>query len=193
VLAAFREAITERTDKECVHRFLAADGRELWLRTTVSVEPAVEGGAGEVQGISVDVTDMKRAEEELEDARRRFVDLSNDLDEAIVWEIDAETMQFTFVSSRCETITGFPRGEWTGAPEFWSAHMPAEDWAMLQDALGRSRSRASAERCEHRFIRRDGVVRRMRTTIHFRKGGQTARFQGLSLDLTAQPEADDET
>src|SRR5262249_1729177 len=147
VFATFHKAIIEGTDQECVHRFLAADGRELWLRTSVSVEPAVERGAAEIHGISVDITDMKRAEEErnvllkqLDEARQRLRELANDPDEAIVWEIDASTMQFSFVSRRCETITGFPSAEWKTGPEFWSAHMPTEDWATLEQAFVRSRS-----------------------------------------------------
>jgi PAS domain S-box-containing protein len=66
VLATFRGAIAERTDKECVHRLLTADDRELWLRTGVSLEPAGEGRPAELHGISVDITDVKRAEKEVE-------------------------------------------------------------------------------------------------------------------------------
>jgi PAS domain S-box-containing protein len=82
VLSMLREAIIERTDKECVHRFLTADDRERWLRTGVSVEPTAEGGAAEFQGVSVDITDMIRAEEEckmlrkqLDEARQRLLEL----------------------------------------------------------------------------------------------------------------------
>jgi PAS domain S-box-containing protein len=85
VLSTFREAFVERTDKECAHRFFAADGRELWLRTSVSVEPTVEGGLAEIQGISVDITDMKHAQEEravlakqLDEARERLRALANE-------------------------------------------------------------------------------------------------------------------
>jgi PAS domain S-box-containing protein len=161
----------------------------------VSVEPPVGGGSAEVHGISVDITDLKRAEaelevvvKELEEARQRFLDLVNNLDEAIVWEADAATSRISFVSARGETITGFPIAEWKRDPEFWSAHMPTEDWAAMQEIFRKSRSRESDERCEHRFIRRDGVVRWMRTGIHFRRSGHDERFQGVSLDITAQRE-----
>jgi PAS domain S-box-containing protein len=193
ILAVFRQAIRDRTDQECVHRFLTADGEELWLRTSVTVEPAVGGGADEVEGISVDITDAKRAAEagrdallkQLDDANQRLLDLASDLDEAMVWEVDAATMQFSFVSRGGETVTGFPCAEWKGAHEFWSAHLPAEDWATLEAAFGRSRFQATEERCEHRFIRRDGAVRWLRTTIHFRTSGERARFHGVTLDITA--------
>jgi PAS domain S-box-containing protein len=196
VLATFDEAIVERMDKQCVHRFVAADGRELWFSTGVSVHAAIEGGATEIHGISVDITEMVHVKEDrnllraqFEEARRHLLELANDLDDAIVWEIDADTMRFLFVSNRSEAITGFPSAEWTGGGEFWSAHMPAEDWETLRQTFGRSRSRESGQPCEHQFVRRDGVVRRMRTTIHFRQGVQGARFQGLSLDVTGRREA----
>jgi len=44
------------------HRLQAADGRLLWFHTGVSGERIVEGAA-ELHGISLDVTDIKRAEE----------------------------------------------------------------------------------------------------------------------------------
>jgi hypothetical protein len=66
------------------------------------------------------------------------------------------------------------------------ARVPAEDWARLEDAFSRSRSGTLGERCEHGFIRRDGGIRRMRTSIHFRSRGGRACFRGISVDITAR-------
>ena len=114
-------------------------GRCCGFTARVSVERAVEGGSPELHGLSVDITAVKRAEEELkalvaelDQARGRFLDLVNNLDQAVVWEVDAATLRFSFVSEQAEHLTGFSSSEWKGDPHFWSAHVPAEDWERLR-------------------------------------------------------------
>jgi PAS domain S-box-containing protein len=62
LLEGFRTAANERTDQMFDHGFIAGDGHRLWLHTVVSVvdEP---GTTPELHGISIDVTNLKRAEE----------------------------------------------------------------------------------------------------------------------------------
>jgi PAS domain S-box-containing protein len=61
LLSTFRTVLAEGIDQTCDHRFIAATGRIVWFRTSVS---AVRGpsGASELHGVSVDVTPIKDAE-----------------------------------------------------------------------------------------------------------------------------------
>jgi len=63
VIALFRKALVEGSDLVCNHRVVAPDGRTIWLHTGVSGEPPVAGVPLELHGFSVDVTDLKDAEE----------------------------------------------------------------------------------------------------------------------------------
>jgi PAS domain S-box-containing protein len=63
VIAMFRRALAEGTDLTCNHRIMASDGRVLWFHTGVSGEPGHGLAPTELHGFSVDVTDLKRAEE----------------------------------------------------------------------------------------------------------------------------------
>ena len=65
-LDGFRRALADGVELASNHRMLAKDGRTLWFHTGVSGE-RVTGGA-ELHGISVDVTELKRAEEEAQRA-----------------------------------------------------------------------------------------------------------------------------
>ncbi|MDF2697251.1 MAG: sensor hybrid histidine kinase [Labilithrix sp.] len=69
LLSCFRKTVTEGADHTCDHRVLAADGRIVWFRTSVSVvrDP---GGRAELHGVSADVTALKQAEEEARSATR---------------------------------------------------------------------------------------------------------------------------
>jgi PAS domain S-box-containing protein len=60
---AFADAVADMRDRRIMHRMIAADGTERWFQTGVSVTTAVGDRAVELQGMSVDVTELKRAEE----------------------------------------------------------------------------------------------------------------------------------
>jgi PAS domain S-box-containing protein len=64
VLAMFHRALAEGAELVSNHRMLGAGGQMRWFRTGVSGERASGGEAAELHGISVDVTELKHAEEE---------------------------------------------------------------------------------------------------------------------------------
>src|SRR4030095_16586363 len=64
-VALCRAALTKGKDHEFEYRAVGADGRVIWLRDIVHVARDVRGEARQVRGITVDVTERKRAEEAL--------------------------------------------------------------------------------------------------------------------------------
>jgi PAS domain S-box-containing protein len=74
VLALFRRALAEGCDLVCNHRIVASDGRTLWFHTGVSGERGIAVPA-ELHGFSVDVTDLKHAEERARRATQARDDL----------------------------------------------------------------------------------------------------------------------
>jgi PAS domain S-box-containing protein len=70
VLTLFRKALAEGTDLVCNHRLAAADGRVLWFHTGLSGERGNRNALPELHGFSVDVSDLKRAEEEARTAKQ---------------------------------------------------------------------------------------------------------------------------
>jgi PAS domain S-box-containing protein len=63
VMDMFRRALDEGVELVCNHRVVAADGRIVWLHTGVSGERGVGRAPSELHGISVDVTEIKHAQE----------------------------------------------------------------------------------------------------------------------------------
>jgi len=68
ILAMFRRAIGEGLELVSNHRMLSANGQLLWFRTGVSGDRAAGDQSAELHGISVDVSDLKHAEEEAQRA-----------------------------------------------------------------------------------------------------------------------------
>src|SRR5438445_11237605 len=117
-------------------------------------------------------------------AQHRFGDLVNSV-EGIVWEADATTLQFSFVSNQAERILGYPVERWLSDPTFWKDHLHPEDreWALpfCEKATGEKRD----EDFEYRMIAADGSVvwlRDLMTVV--REGDRPAQLRGVMVDIT---------
>jgi PAS domain S-box-containing protein len=140
-----------------------------------------------------------RTQRQLDDARRRLAqseeryrELVNDLD-AIVWEADPVTWQFSFVSQRAEKILGYPIERWLTEPDFWVNLIHPED----RDEASEYCRRAIAERRDHEFKYRslaaDGRVVWLRDIVRVVCEGETVtRLRGLMVDFTEQEQTEED-
>jgi methylmalonyl-CoA mutase cobalamin-binding domain/chain len=128
-------------------------------------------------------------EERLHAARRaseqRFRDLVQGLD-AIVWEADAASLRFTFVSHRAEGLLGFPPEHWLREPDFFALRIHKDD---RERAIGQCRAAiatATDHEFEYRALAADGRVLWLRDIIHVLRdsGGRPRQLRGLTVDLT---------
>src|SRR5258706_496773 len=70
-----------------------------------------------------DLTEEERLQAAHQESEQRYRDLIQGLD-AIVWEADAHTLAFSFVSGRAETVLGYPVERWLREPDFWARRIP---------------------------------------------------------------------
>src|SRR5438128_182734 len=125
-------------------------------------------------------------------AQLRFRDLVNSA-EGIVWEADAATHQFSFVSDQSDRILGYPPARWLSKPTFWKDHLHPDDreWAVSFC------EQATAEKREHdleyRMIAADGSVVWLRDVVTVvLEGDQPARVRGAVVDITERKRAEQE-
>ncbi|HEY8490169.1 MAG TPA: GAF domain-containing protein [Dehalococcoidia bacterium] len=118
---------------------------------------------------------------------QRYRDLVQGLD-AIVWEADAETFRFTFVSRRAEEILGYPAAQWLEEPTFWADHIHPEDreWAVhfCTDCTAAGQDHAFDYRC----LAADGRVVWLRDMVRVIKDqeGKPRQLRGVMVDITEQ-------
>jgi len=67
-----REGIAKGMDHEIEYRALAAERREVWLRDIVHVVLGADGRAAQLRGLTVDLTERKRAEDALNQAEEQL-------------------------------------------------------------------------------------------------------------------------
>jgi PAS domain S-box-containing protein len=165
--------------------FVRKNGEIVPVEVSVS---AIRGGY--FQAILRDISERKRAEEELSREQRRFMDIVNSV-EGIVWEADADTFRFSFVSKQAEHILGYPVEQWLQQPTFWKDHLHPEDrdWAL------QFCSKATAEKRSHdfeyRMIAADGRVVWLRDLVTVVvEAGHVKRLRGVMVDMTQRKRAE---
>ena len=125
-------------------------------------------------------------------AQERFRDLVNSV-EGIVWEADAVTCAFSFVSDQAEHILGYPTDTWINNPTFWKDHLHPED----RDRVVQFRAQATAEKrshdIEYRMIAADERVVWLRDLVTVVvENSRPSRLRGVKIDITKRKQ-DEET
>ncbi|GIV00563.1 MAG: hypothetical protein KatS3mg014_2178 [Actinomycetota bacterium] len=123
---------------------------------------------------------------------RRLRSLVADLD-AVVWEADAASGRFTFVSQRAWDMLGYPPKFWIEEPSFWADHIHPEDRDRAVQAFLDAISRGGGHDLEYRFLHRDGHVVWLRDighTLTDPRGNPTVA-RGLLVDVTRQKQAEE--
>jgi PAS domain S-box-containing protein len=114
-------------------------------------------------------------------------DLVHGLD-AIIWEVDAETRLFTFVSQRAEELLGYPIERWLSEAGYWANQIvhPDDRERVVERCLQVGES-GSEHRVEYRALTSAGRVlwlRHLSRIVQHAPG--VVRRRGIIFDITEQ-------
>jgi PAS domain S-box-containing protein len=139
-----------------------------------------------------DLSEEERLLAARKESEQRFQDLVQGLD-AIVWEADATSLRFSFVSQRARTVLGFPTERWLDEPDFFSARIHPEDRARVMTVFRAALARGEDHEFEYRALRASGDVVWLRDIVRVVPGrdGRPGQLRGLTVDLTELKRADE--
>ena len=128
----------------------------------------------------------RRIEAALQASHQRQTDLINSVD-GIVWEADATTFAFTFVSAQAERLLGYPCQQWLDEPTFWRDHLHPEDReAAVRYCLDRT-ARLESHQFEYRMLAADGRSVWLRDHVQVQvEHGRAVGLRGILFDITAR-------
>ncbi len=162
----------------------ADDGHRELLETVKTPVRDSEGRLVGVLGIARDITEHRRAEDALQDERLRFKSLVDSID-GIVWEADATTFTFTYVSQQAERLLGFPVEAWY-RPGFWQGQLHPEDREWVSTYCANATFRHEDHDFEYRIIARDGRTVWLHDIVTVVVENDAPRWlRGLMVDTTA--------
>ena len=134
-----------------------------------------------------DITALKKAQEQLRISDQQLRNVIESVD-AIVWEADATTFQFTSVSRNAERMLGYPTADWL-APNFWVEHVYPDDREQALQYCVACTGRLEDHEFEYRFVAQDGRIVWLRDDVRvIAENGRPRWMRGLMLDVTATRE-----
>lgn len=134
----------------------------------------------------------REAEESLRESQRKYEDLVNSL-EGIVWECNAETFEFRFVSRQAERLLGYPVDQWLADSNFWPDHIHEDDRQWVVETCKQANLERRSHEFEYRMIAADGRVVWLRDIVSVvADNDHPVKARGVMVDITHSKEAEEE-
>lgn len=188
----FRQIVSERLKTVLVsnspiplleEKFVRLDG-EIVIAEATAIPILFEGKTA-IQTIIRDITDRRKAELKIQESQQRLEELVNTID-GIVWEADARTFQFKFVSRQAEKILGYPSEEWL-EENFWQNHLHPDDRGWAVNFCVSATEAGEPHQFEYRMIAADGRVVWVKDNVTVvKKDGKPYLLRGILVDITEQ-------
>ena len=156
------------------------------------------GASGEVDGVVIHGIEVTRAVLErraAETSHRHLLDLVHGLRDAIVWEADGKTLEFTFVSPSAELLLGYPPRQWIAQrPNLRFSRVHPDDRGWVERAYREEAARGRDHELLYRMLAASGRVTWINDRVYTVRGesGAPLLLRGLMTDASAQVEAERE-
>ncbi len=169
-------------------KYLQQLGNGRWL--LVSEHSTKDGG---IVGVRRDITESKRAEEELRESEERFRQLAESLDQ-VLWFSSVNPERITYVSPAFADIWGRSETALYEDPGLWVEAIHDDDRQRVRDIFTEwIEGREPEYRVEYRVVRPDGETRWVHDhgLIIRDAYGQIVRLSGIVRDITEEKRADE--
>jgi PAS domain S-box-containing protein len=180
---------------EMEYRLLHRDGTVRWVRDVGNVlSRDALGRPAEIQGLIVDVTASRHAEDERRAAEARYRTLVEQIPAVTFVEVPSEDpaeVHLTYISPQAEAFFGLAPRELIEDPSHFGRLLHPEDRERVFAANARSEATGEPFDEEYRIVRPDGGLRWVRTRARLvRTQGAPPFWHGVITDVTSQREAE---
>ena len=162
-----------------------------WIHAISTGVVDKKGATESVNGILLDITEGKRAEEALNTSEARLRDISGSMDEWI-WEVDAQGI-CTFVSEKVRSILGYSAEEILGKTPF--DFMPTEEAQRVAGIFSEIiKKKSRIHDLENWNLTKDGRLICMLTNgiSLLDEDGELIGYRGVNRDITDRKQAEEE-
>lgn len=183
---AMKRVIQQGGEYKVQKRFIRSDGS---IRHVMSRGNILKGDTGKPEklvGVFHDVTEAEKVKAELKRSKRFYETLVKSVD-GIVWEADADTFEFKYISPQLERILGYSADEWCSVPGFWESKIAEEDRIKAIEFCKKETQAGRDHTFEYRMFNADGEIVWIRdkvSVVVLESGKRLLR--GLMLDITDQ-------
>lgn len=162
-------------------------GRRLWLETHAVPLRDAAGRIASALGITLDITERKRAEAARLSIEERYRALVENMP-ALAYLAEANELGSTlYIGPQVSNVTGFSAEEWTRDPALWAKRLHPEDRERVLAEWADSVNTGTPFRTKYRVLTKDGRLiwwRDEAQLVHDDSG--RALFHGIVRDVTAE-------
>jgi PAS domain S-box-containing protein len=196
VMAATRRSRETGEEFHEEFRYLAKDGSVVWVLDHASLTSRNDDGSPRIfQGVMVEVTDRKLAEEKAAAAEEQF-QLIAERGPFVVYRYDFDpqaspSISIRYLSPSASQLLGMPSDRWPGDLEAWMDLLHPDDVERMRRAAADALSTGGPWSHTFRMISGDGRVVWLLDrgqAIGWDERGRPRRFQGVFLDVTDEQE-----
>ncbi len=174
------------------YRYKKITGEYAYVQDRAVIIRDESGKAVRMIGAMQDITEQKMAQDAIKRSREQFNSLVNTID-GIVWEADATTFRFTYISDHAEKLLGYKREEWLTDAGFWANHIHPDDRSWAVDYCVDQTRQKKEHQFEYRMIAKDGRVVWLADFVTVVVENDSAvQLRGVMVDITARKSAEEE-
>ena len=173
------------------YRFRHRDGHWVWLHDEATVVHDEAGSPLFWQGMMIDITSQKQAEQDLREGERRHRTLIEHIPAVVYRESPDAAPEKFYISPRVTDVLGYSPDEWTWTEDFWKDRVHPDDQRLVFEIDDRSNETREPYEVDYRFLHGDGRwvwVRDEATFVPEADGD--GYWQGFLLDITERKESE---
>jgi len=185
------KGLVKRTVEEVFHKGSAELEARLLTKTGNKIPYFFTGQAINYEGkpcmlgTGIDIAELRKTQQ-------TYSTLVNTVD-GIVWEADAQTFHFSFVSQQAERLLGYPVERWINESSFWADHIHPEDRSWAVGYCSSCTKQKKAHEFEYRMIAADGKIHWLRDIVSvIVENDKPVLLRGIMVDITEQKKSDEE-
>jgi PAS domain S-box-containing protein len=188
-LKVYSESFDARQPFHMQYRLRRHDGEYRWVSDHGVARYDAHGKFDGYIGSCVDITELLGKEEALRESEERMR-LAADAANLGIWEWDLGNDEIWATNAR-RALLGWPASGKVTFEDFVCRVHP-EDRNRIRETMDNAIREGKDFASEYRLILPDGIVRWMATrgSVHFNENGKPARVLGISIDITAQKQAE---
>ncbi len=188
---AERRALEENAQYRSEFRIRWPDGSVHWMAGVGNVIRDEQGQPLRMVGVTMDISERKRVEEELQ-AHQQRLELAQEAGRIGTFEFDYRSKRFQW-SAETEALYGHPEGGIGKAAEEWAHRVHAEDIPVVETELYEAAMMGRYVR-DFRVIWPDGSLHwvQARAKVFFDEKGKPLRMVGVNVDISAAKHAEKE-
>jgi PAS domain S-box-containing protein len=172
------------------YRMIARDGTTVWFHDQASLVQAADGQEPFFQGVMLDVTDRKRAEEDVAESRARLAEAQRIAGVGSWrWDVAEDRVEW---SEELFRMYGLAKHELRPTYEGYLERVHPDEREWVAQTVNRALADRTSFEFECRMVRPDGTVRvaASRGDVIVDAAGEPTAMVGTAQDVTAEKEAE---